>query len=155
MPTDEVENVGRGIVEHVEEGPRPNLGVFMLLMIKMYQGRSNQPHPNIKLFRKGIDVQRVVCKSRCHNIAFNSSTQLSFFFIKSHTSIELATIVQKNCMAQYWQKGKNFQIIALFGTQTHLATWSKAMPPCPEGVEVVVRWLRQIVVVLSHLEKGR
>lgn len=36
MPTDEVENVGRGIVEHVEEGPRPNLAVFMLLMIKIY-----------------------------------------------------------------------------------------------------------------------
>ena len=56
-------------------------------------------------------------------------------------------------MAQYWRKGKNFQIIALFGTQTYLATWSKAMSPCPEGVEVVVRWLRQIVVVLSHLER--
>ena len=27
------------------------------------------------------------------------------------------------------------------------------MSPCPEGVEVVVRWLRQIVVVLSHLER--
>ena len=36
LPTDEVENVGRGIVEHVEEGPRPNLGVFILLMMKIY-----------------------------------------------------------------------------------------------------------------------
>ena len=53
-----VENVGRGIVEHVEEGPRPNLKnaimkkILMILMMR--------PHSKIKLFREGVNVQRVI-----------------------------------------------------------------------------------------------
>ena len=55
-----VENVGRGIVEHVEEGPRPNLKNAIMKKILVTMILMMRPHSKIKLFREGVNVQRVI-----------------------------------------------------------------------------------------------